>query len=185
MHKIVHSGALAPDQAQRIDALFATVDRPDHPGAAVALMSAGELVHLRCFGLANVEHRIPVTPDTVFRLGSLTKQLTAAVVLILENRSLLTLDDPVGRHLEGLPAVVAPITLRELLSMRSGLPDGLVLPIFAGMGRSLAVTRDQHLAMVQRQTELMFAPGTQMLYSNSNYLLLSLLIEHLAETVVA
>jgi CubicO group peptidase (beta-lactamase class C family) len=75
MHKGVDCGALAPDQAQRIDALFATVDRPDHPGAAVAVMSAGELVHLRCFGLASVEHEIPVTPDTVFRLGSLTKQL--------------------------------------------------------------------------------------------------------------
>ena len=179
MHKVEDFGALAPDQARQIDALFATVDRPDHPGAAVAVMSAGELVHLRCFGLANVEHGIPVTPDTVFRLGSLTKQLTASVVLILENRSLLALDDPVGRYLQGLPAVVAAITLRELLSMRSGLPDGLVLPIFAGMGRSLAVTRDQHLAMMRRQTDLMFAPGTQMLYSNSNYLLLSLVIEHL------
>ena len=179
MHKVVDFSALAPDQARQIDALFATVDRPDHPGAAVAVMSAGELVHLRCFGLANVEHGIPVTPDTVFRLGSLTKQLTASVVLILENRSLLALDDPVGRYLQGLPAVVAAITLRELLSMRSGLPDGLVLPIFAGMGRSLAVTRDQHLAMVRRQTDLIFAPGTQMLYSNSNYLLLSLVIEHL------
>jgi len=180
MAGITEGDALAPDVASRIDALFASVNRPDHPGAAIAVLRNGALAHQRCFGLANVEDCVPVTPDTVFRLGSVTKHICATAMLVLENRGLLTLDDPVERYLPELSPTVGLITLRQLLTMTSGLQDGVILPIFAGMGAHLNISRDQHLATLLRQSELMFAPGTRMLYSNSNYFLLSLVIERIS-----
>lgn len=167
---------LAPEVASAIDALFAEVDSPDHPGAVVAVVHAGEVVHLRCFGLANVEDGVPVTPDTVFRLGSVTKHLSATLVLIAEDRGLVELDAPAARYLPEMPACAAAVTVRHLLTMTSGFPDGVAMTIFGGRGH-LAMTPAQHLEMVVRTRELMFEPGAEMLYSNTNYMLLTLLVE--------
>jgi CubicO group peptidase (beta-lactamase class C family) len=148
----------------------------DAPGASIAVVQGGELAHLGCFGLANLEHRVPITPGTVFRLGSATKQICATAVLLLEQRGLLSLDDPVSRHLPEMPPCCATLTLRHLLTMRSGLHDGVTLTLFGG-NTHLALTRSQHLALLSRYEELMFAPGTQTLYSNTNYALLSFVVE--------
>ena len=92
------SHGLPADQAQAIDAMFAAVDKPGHPGAIVAVLKAGEVVHLRSFGLANVEDGVPVTPDTVMRLGSTTKHMCAIAILMLEDQGLLSIDDLVSKH---------------------------------------------------------------------------------------
>src|SRR6185503_15678677 len=143
------------------------------------VLQGGEVTHLRCFGLANVEDAIPVTPQTVFRLGSTSKHICATSMLILENRGLLRLGDPVAQYIPEMPACAAAITLKHLLTMTSGLHDGVGLTIFAGTGQ-LALTRAQHLDLVTRYERLMFEPGTGTLYSNTNYMLLSLAIERVS-----
>jgi CubicO group peptidase (beta-lactamase class C family) len=165
--------------ARDIDALFVGLDRPDHPGAAVAVIAGGSVIHMRCFGLADIENQIPVTPQTVFRLGSVTKHLSATGILILEARGLLSLNDKLAQHVPEVPACMSSITLRHLLTMTSGLHDGVALPIFCGNAQ-LALSRKQHLELVSRYDELMYPPGTQMLYSNTNYALLSLVIERIS-----
>lgn len=169
------------DEASRkaIDSLLVGLIPADCAGASIAVVQGGELAHLGCFGLANIEHHVAITPDTVFRLGSATKQICATAVLLLEQRGLLTLDDPVSRHLSEMPPCCATLTLRHLLTMRSGLYDGVVLTLFGGNSH-LALTRAQHLALVSRYEELMFAPGEQMLYSNTNYALLSFVVERVS-----
>jgi CubicO group peptidase (beta-lactamase class C family) len=171
--------ALTREQARGVDALFASVDQPGHPGAAVAIVRNGQLAYQRCFGLANLEDQVPVTPQTVFRLGSTSKHVCATAILLLEQRGLLAIHDPVAKHIPEMPACAAGMTLEHLLTMTSGLHDGIALTIFAGRGH-LALTRAQHLELVSRYDELMFEPGTQLLYSNTNYALLSLVIERVS-----
>lgn len=173
------SEGIAPEIARGIDALFASVDRPDHPGAAVAIVRNGAVAYLRCFGLANVEDNIAVTPQTVFRLGSVSKHFCATAILILENRGLLSLDDDVARHIPEMPPCAAGMTLRHLLTMTSGMHDGIALTIFSSNAQ-LALAREQHLELVRRYDRLIFEPGTQTLYANTNYFLLSLIIERLS-----
>jgi CubicO group peptidase (beta-lactamase class C family) len=172
------SAELSPNEVQKLEGLFARFDRPDRPGCAIAVIRGGETVWLRCYGLANVENGVPVTPETVFRIGSVTKHLLATLVLLLEDRGLLKLDDPAKKHLPELPVCMQAITLRHLLTMSGGLPDGVALSIFAGRGER-PLSRDEHFGLALRTRELMFAPGSAMLYSNTNYLLLSVIVERL------
>src|SRR5262249_50237091 len=142
------------------------------------LVRDGEVTYLRCFGLASYEHRVPITSDTVFRIGSVTKHLCATVVLILLKRELLALSDPIRRYVPELPECAAAITIRQLLTMTSGLRDTTTCSIFGGRGY-FAIGRDQQLQLIARHEELMFGPGSQTLYSNTNSVLLTLLIERI------
>jgi D-aminopeptidase len=172
--------ALSAEHAKAIDAMFASVDKPGHPGAVVAVLQAGEVVHLRAFGLANVEDGVPVTSDTIMRLGSTTKHLCAIAILMLEDQGLLSIDDLVSKHIPDAPACTQGMTLRHLLSMRSGFYDGTTLSIFAGRDRHVALSLTGQMGVVRDHDELMFAPGAQTLYSNTNYFLLSHIVEKLS-----
>ena len=162
-----------------IDALFADCDAPGQPGVNLAVVQAGRVIHQRGYGLANIEDDIPFSPTTVLHLGSTTKHLCATCLLRLEDRGLLTLDDPVTHWVDELPAFFAAITLRHLATMTSGLADGLNTGLFSG-SRSAGLDPVVHLDLLRRLDQPMFAPGAGVTYSNSNYLLLSLAIERAA-----
>ncbi len=127
------------------------------------------------YGFANLEWRVPNDSATKFRLASITKQFTAAAILLLEERGKLTLDDTVKRLLPDAPAAWDRITLRHLLTHTSGIPELLDTPEFADL-RSLATTPGELVARFRGQP-LDFEPGSQFRYSNSGYILLSYLIE--------
>ena len=168
------------EHAADIDRLLAGFDRPGHPAIALAVIHRGEVAYLSCRGLADVENGLPAASETVFRIGSVTKQMTATCILILEARGKLRLDDPIGGYVEDLPPWGAVVTLRHLLSMTSGLPDGLSLTNFGGLSEMFAafpLDRVQHLALLRRLDVAPRAPGEEVLYSNSNYLLLTLVVE--------
>ncbi|HNR66558.1 MAG TPA: serine hydrolase domain-containing protein, partial [bacterium] len=93
------------------------------PGALVAVASKGKLVHLQTYGWANVELQVPVTDSTVFEIGSISKQFVAAAVLLLVQEHKLDLDDPIGQHLPWLPSEWLGVTVRQLLTHTSGIPD--------------------------------------------------------------
>lgn len=157
----------------RIDSIFAAWDRPDSPGAAVGVVRSERLVFARGYGLADLEHRVPIVPSTRFHVASEAKQFTAVAVLLLADRGILSLDDEVRRWLPEVPDFGSPITLRHLLNHASGLRDqwqGLAL---AGRYGDDAITTQDVVRMVRRQRELNFRPGTQELYCNTGFTLLA------------
>lgn len=175
---------VAGGHSAAIDALFADCDRPGQPGVNLCVVRGGDVVHRRGYGVANVEEDSPFTAETVLHLGSTTKHLCACCVLILEDRGLLTLEDPITRWVEGLPAFFGAISLRHLLTMTSGLPDGLNASLFSG-GTSAGISQAAHLALLRRLPAPMFAPGAGTTYSNSNYLLVSKALERAAGAPLA
>ena len=151
---------------------------PDGPGAAVAVREGGEVVHSAGYGLANVEWSIPIDPETVFRIGSISKQFTAAAILRLAADGKLSVDDPLERHLPDFPVGQRRISLRQLLNHTSGVKSYTAMPVFMEM-----MARDLPLAeLIARFQDAPpdFAPGERYLYSNSGYVLLGAVIEAVA-----
>ena len=130
--------ALPPEVAKQVDKVFEKWDRPDSPGCALGIYKDGQIVYKRGYGIANLNDDIPITPATVFHVASMSKQFTAASVLLLAQQGKLSLDDDVHKYIPELPDFGERITLRHLLHHTSGLRDqwsllGLSgLALFAG-----------------------------------------------------
>lgn len=164
---IVHAGT-----EEDIDQLMSGY-QGEVPGASVLVIRDGQPVFRRSYGLANLEEGIAATPATNYRLASITKQFTAACILLLAEDGKLTLDDPVKRWLPSLPAAADAVTLRHLLSHTSGLIDYEdVMP--------QNITSQLHdadvLRILENQDRSYFSPGSRYRYSNSGYALLALVV---------
>ena len=144
------------------------------PGAAVLVVRDGQAIVRRGYGIADLASGTPVRPDTNFRLASVSKQFTAASILLLTRDGKLSIDDPVRRWLPALPASDDAITIRHLLTHTSGLIDyeDLMDPADAAQ-----IHDDGVLALLAKESKLYFVPGTGYRYSNSGYALLSLIVE--------
>ena len=136
------------------------------PGLAVVVVKDGKIVRERGYGLANVEHRVPVTPDTVFQSASTGKTFTAALVLLLEKDGKLTLDDPISRYLDNTPIAWKGITIRHLLTHTSGLGDPYTK---IDLRKDYS---DDELIALEASLPLLSAPGERFAYSNAGYHLL-------------
>jgi len=158
----------------RVDAIMASWSRPDSPGCAVGVTTDDGLILTKGYGQADLDHGVPNGPHTVFDIGSVSKQFTAAVIGMLAREGKLSLDDDVRRFVPELPRYEAPITLRHLLHHTSGLRDYTDLLALVGWQTEDWTTEAQALAMLSRQKELNFLPGTRHLYSNSGYFLLGI-----------
>ena len=151
----------APSVASKVDALFAEWDSTATPGCAVGVARAGALVYERGYGMADLEHDAVITPDTIFEAGSISKQFTAAAVLLLAREGKLSLDDSVRKYVPELPESTAPVTIRHMLQHTSGLRDWGDIAALSGWPRTTrAYTHAHVLDIVSRQTALNFAPGT-------------------------
>jgi CubicO group peptidase (beta-lactamase class C family) len=160
----------SPDQ--RVAALMQPYEG-SVPGAAVLVLREGRTVLERGYGLADLERRVPVTASTGFRLASMTKQFTAAAVLLLVQDGRLSLDDPIGRWLPTLPPVPAAATVRQLLCHTGGLIDyeDLIPPQTSEQLHDADVLR-----LLEHENRTYFVPGTNYRYSDSGYSLLSLIV---------
>ena len=158
--------------ADAVDALMRDYDGR-MPGASVLVLRDGRPLLRKGYGLADLEAGTPATPVTNYRLASVTKQFTAASVLLLAQDGRLSLEDPVKRWLPSLPAAADPITLRQLLSHTSGLVDyeDHVPADFAGQLHDADVLR-----ILEGQDRTYFTPGSDYRYSNSGYALLALVV---------
>lgn len=158
----------------KIDALMHDYDAPDGPGASVVVVRDGAVVFRKSYGVADLEERVAATPATNYRLASVTKQFTAASILLLAERGALSVDDPIRRFLPELPPYADAITIRHLLTHTSGLVDYEdVIP--AGTAKQL---RDfDVLELVAQQRATLFPPGTKYQYSNSGYALLAMIVQ--------
>ncbi|MYA34041.1 MAG: beta-lactamase family protein [Gemmatimonadales bacterium] len=156
-----------------IDAVFADLDRPGSPGAAVSVIRDGEIVHSRGYGYAQIEHGVPVTPRTVFHVASVSKQFTAMAVTMLAAEGALSLDDRVQTHLGFVPEFEHPVTVRQMIHHTSGIRDQWQLLGISGWRLDDVITTEHILGLMSRQRELNFVPGSEYLYSNMGYTLLA------------
>lgn len=164
--------------AQNVDRLSQVADTlaRDSQFSGTVLVAKGDRVLLsRGYGDANVEWHVRNRPDTRFRLGSVTKQFTAAAVLLLQDQGKLKLTDAIGQYLPELPAAWHPVTVQQLLTHTSGIHSFTQVPEYANLAH-FARTPAEILAVVQT-LPLDFEPGSRFDYSNSNYVLLGMLIE--------
>lgn len=146
------------------------------PGCALRVFSDRSVRYEQCHGLANVEHRIPIAPDSVFPLSSVTKPLTAMVVLMAVERGDLTLDARVSSLVDELPSTYAGIRMRHLLNQTSGIPDPYAA--FEREGRTMRdLTNADILAFLRETCALGSVPGATFAYSNANYVLLAEILE--------
>ena len=135
----------------------------------------------RAYGMSDLERETPNTVDTVFEAGSVSKQFTAAAVMLLARDGKLSLDDPVRKHIPELPDYGAPLTIRQMLTHTSGLRDWGALFAAAGWPRGTRVHTLGHvLGVLSRQKALNFPSGTEYSYSNSGYNLAAILVSRVA-----
>lgn len=161
----------------RVDSILAAYYQADGPGAAVAVVQDGRIVLERARGRAHLEYDVPITPATVFHVASVSKQFATFAVVLLEQQGRLSLDDDIRVHLPELHDFGHRITVRHLANHTSGIRDQWELLMMAGWRIDDVITRDQIMAMMRRQRELNFEPGSEYLYSNMGYSLLAEIVE--------
>ncbi|MCY4628297.1 MAG: serine hydrolase, partial [Acidobacteria bacterium] len=159
-----------------LDGVFSEWDREDSPGCAAGALRNGEFVFRGAYGMANLDHAVPLTPDSMFRMASVSKQFTVAAVLVAEDQGLLSLEDPIRKHFPDLPDWADPVRIRHLVHHTSGIRDYLVVMSLSGFGDDAHYTDADVLAALRQLERLNFEPGAEYLYSNSGYWLLAELI---------
>ena len=167
--------------SEQVDKLFEKMDRTISPGCAVAAMRDGKILYQRGYGMADLDHNVPITADTVFHVASMSKQFTAAAIVILAQERKLSLDDEVRKYVPELPDFGVPVILRQLVHHTSGLRDQWELLGLAGWRYSLdLITDDDVLSIMSRQKDLNFPPGSKHMYSNTGYTLLAQVVKRVS-----
>jgi CubicO group peptidase (beta-lactamase class C family) len=168
----VSVGVLSFARADEIDDYVAAeIERQKVPGIAIAVLRNGEIVKTKGYGLANVEHGVPATERTIFQSGSVGKQFTATLVMLLVEEGKLALDDKLIEHIDGAPDTWRDITVRHLLTHTSGLSNA----VYEKIDLRRDYTEDE-LTREIAALPLDFAPGDRWSYSNSGYVMLGVLI---------
>ena len=167
--------AQKPIAERAIDSLMARYASPDVPGASLLVVRDGQVALAKGYGLANLERHEAVTPETNFRLASLSKQFTATAIMLLVADGRLRYDDSVSTLVAGLPAFARGVTVRHLLNHTSGLPD---YEDFVPDTQTAQVHDADVPALISHASGMKFAPGTHYAYSNTGYCLLALVVEH-------
>jgi CubicO group peptidase (beta-lactamase class C family) len=167
---------LAPGaRADQIDKYIETQLQRQHvPGLSLVVIRDGRVVKMRGYGLADLELKVPATPDTVFEIGSITKQFTAAAIMLLVEQGKLELGDPAGKYLPQIPDAWKGVTIRQLLTHTAGIPDYEEVMGYEAYRNPM--TTEQVIAFVADKP-LDFAPGTKWNYSNTGYFLLTRILE--------
>lgn len=168
-----------------IDALCAAWNRPDGPGCVVGVVQNGRFLHAQGYGSANLEYAIPLTPQSVFRMASVSKQFTATCIGLLVEAGKVRLDDEVCGWVGELPRWETAVTLRHLLHHTSGWPDYLDLMDQRGMTEHHYYTAADVLTLLSQQPRPAFLPGTDYVYSNTGYFLLAEIVQRASGQTLA
>lgn len=169
--------AFSAEIAPNIDDLFSVYSKPHSPGCSVGVIRDGDFVFRRSYGEASVELGVPLTSQSTFYLASVSKQFTAASVVLAAERGFLSLDDDIRKYIPELPDYGHPITLRQMLHQTSGIRDFLALIDLSGRDISALSSPDAVLRLIVRQKALNNVPGEEFVYSNSNYFLLGVVVK--------
>ena len=183
---LIIAGVAAPAVAQppalekSVDAIFSKWKNTT-PGCAVGVAVGGKPVLMKAYGMADLEHDVPNTPDTIFESGSLSKQFTAMAIMLLAKDGRLSLDDQVRKYIPELPDYGVPLTIRHMLTHTSGLRDWGSMASIAGAPRTTrAYTHAHVLDIVSRQKALNFTPGTEWSYSNTGFNLSAIIVDRVS-----
>ena len=166
--------------AEAIDEVFADLTKPGSPGCALAVYRQGKIIYEKGYGLANIEEDVRITPQSVFDIGSTSKQFTAASIVLLEKQGKLSIHDDIRKYIPELPDYPHKITILHLLNHTSGLRDYLTLFDLAGVNTDSVTADDDAVAIISRQKALNFPPGSDWLYSNSGFFLLSVIVKRVS-----
>lgn len=165
------------EQKAAVDSLFKEWDTNETPGAAVGVIRDGKLIYARGYGMADLEHDVPITPQSVFYMASVSKQFVTFAILLLEEQGKLGLDDEIQKHLPDFPRYKDPLTIRHFIHHTSGVRDSLTLWSLTGKDIYDSVSKEAMYDLLKRQKELNFKPGERYLYSNACYFMLALIVE--------
>ena len=172
--------ATQPNIQADVDKIFAKWSSTT-PGCAVGVAVGGRPVLSRAYGMADLEHDVPNTPETIFEAGSVSKQFTAMAVMLLAKDGKLSIDDPVRKYIPELPDYGVPLTIRHMLTHTSGLRDWGSVESIAGWPRTTrAYTHAHVLEIVSRQKSLNFSPGTNWSYSNTGFNLAAIIVSRVS-----
>ena len=162
---------------QKVDQLFSAYDRPGSPGCSLGVIRDGEFVYRKAYGSANLELGVPLSPESVFHMGSVVKQFTAAAVVLAAEQGYLSLDDDVRKYIPELPNYGHVITLRQMIHMTSGFRDYFTLLHLLGQDQADFNSQDDIFKIVVRQRGLNNIPGDEWIYSSTNYFLLGIVVK--------
>jgi CubicO group peptidase (beta-lactamase class C family) len=179
-HKVISANHFDQKATSAVDEIFDDLAKPGSPGCALGVYRDGQMIYAKGYGLANLEENVAITPQSVFDIGSTSKQFTATSILLLEREGKLSVNDDVRKHIPELPEYGHKVTILHLLNHTSGLRDYLTLMELAGTNTDSVTTDEDALALIARQKALNFAPGSDYLYSNTGFFLLSVIVKRVS-----
>lgn len=168
------------DTVLQIEQLFARY-KPANPGAQLAISRNGNIIFSKAWGMADLEHNVPLTTGSISEAGSVSKQFTAAAILLLEQQGKISLYDDVHKYVPELPDYGHTITLRQMIEHKSGLKDwGFIAGITGWPRWTKAYNNEDALYIICNQKTLNYKPGDEYMYSNSNYQLLTIIVQRVS-----
>lgn len=172
---VLLASAAAQDPTPKFDEYLSELVKQKRFTGSVLVARDGKVIFSKGYGFANAEFEIPNTPQTKFRLGSVTKQFTAAAVLLLQERGKLSVQDPICKYIENCPTAWSEITIHHLLSHTGGIPNFTSFPDY--LPKMMMPVTTQEMIARFKDKPLDFKPGEKWAYSNSGYFLLGHIIE--------
>jgi CubicO group peptidase (beta-lactamase class C family) len=169
--------SVAQDLSQQVNRIFAPYDHPSSPGCSLGVIRDGRFIDHHSYGEASLELGVPLSSHSVFYVGSISKQFTAATVVLAAEQGYLSLDDNVRKYIPELPDYGHTITLRQMLNQTSGLRDLFNLLYFSGLNWSYFNSPADILKLIERQKGLNNVPGEEWVYSNTNFFLLGIVVQ--------
>lgn len=166
------SALAAEPEPKNVDRIFAAYDKPGSPGCALGVIRDGNFIYRKGYGAGSLELGVPLSSESVFYMGSVSKQFTATSIVLAAEQGLLSLDDNIRKYIPEIPDYAQPITLRQMLHHTSGFRDVLALLDLSGRSAADLHSKDELIALIARQKALNNKPGDEYLYSNTNYFLL-------------
>ena len=169
----VHAQGLPDSIIKKINAVFSKWDNTYSPGCSVGIIRNDSLIFAKGYGMANLEYGVPISPETIFHMASISKQFTAFSIVLLAKQGKLQLDDDIHKYLTWFPDLKSTITIRQLLNHTSGIRDHWQLLAISGTRLSDVITQEHIMKVLGSQQALNSKPGDLYNYSNSNFALLA------------
>ncbi len=183
---LLNVAAIAQDvPAPKVDEIFSVYDKSGSPGCSLGVIRDGNFVYRKAYGLASLEVGVPLSPQSVFYMGSVSKQFTAAAVVLAAEQGYLSLDDDVRKYIRELPNYGHAITLRQMIHQTSGFRDFYTLLGLSGHDPADFNSPEEIFKIVVRQRGLNNIPGDEWIYSNTNYFLLGMVVKRATKKSLA
>jgi CubicO group peptidase (beta-lactamase class C family) len=182
---MLKSPVVAEDRQEKVDQIFAAYQKTGSPGCAVGVIQDGNFIYRKGYGMGSLELGVPLSGQSVYYMGSVSKQFTAASIVLAAEQRFLSLDEDVRKYIPELPDYGHSITLRQMLHHTSGFRDFLTLIGLSGRDAGEIHSEDEIIDLIARQKNLNNVPGDEFIYSNTNYFLLGVVIKRATKKSLA